>query len=138
MSAYKVVECEIYKEEHVIAALVDMGIPRDAIEIHETPKNLVGIGGKVRKQKAHIIVRREHVNKHLSGGASNDLGFEKVDGTYIAHVSSYDKGWWRKKEERIKQVAAAEHVTEQAHRRGYHVKRVETDGKIKIKLKKNF
>lgn len=138
MSAYKVIECNIKKEEYLVAALIDMGIPKEAIEIYNTPVNLYGFKGDKRTQKSHVVVRRKNVNKYLSNGLSNDLGFEKVDGQYQARVSDYDSRWWSRKEPRFKQVAATLEVTTQAKKRGYHVKKTEENGKIKLKLIKNY
>jgi len=138
MSAYRLIECEIYEGEHIIEALVEMGIPRSCIEVHDTPQALQGYTGDTRSTKGNIIVRRKHVNKHLSGGSSNDLGFELRDGKYAAHVSNYDQGWWNRKQDRFMQVAAASQAIKAAKKRGYRVTKTEVEGKIKIKLKKSY
>ena len=138
MSAYKVIECHIQKEEHVIAALIDMGIPKSAIEIHETPTNLYGYRGDKRTTQAHVVVRRKHVNQYLSNGLSNDIGFEKIGDTYEAHISDYDSRWWKIREPRFRQVVATHHVTDKAKRKGYHVKKIEDGSKIRLKLTKNY
>jgi hypothetical protein len=47
---------------------------------------LYGYKGDVRPQKAHLVIRREHV-----GTAANDVGWEKQpNGTYRAWISEYD------------------------------------------------
>ena len=139
MSAYRLIKSQVSDGEAIVAALVDMGIPREAIEIHETPQSLHGYRGDRRAQKAHIIVRRKYINKHFSSGASNDLGFErKADGKYVVHVSDYDQSWWMRKQDRFQQVAAAEQATRQARRRGYTVQKTEQDGKIVLKLKRSY
>jgi predicted RNA-binding protein Jag len=138
MSAYKVVDCQVKREEAIIEALLDLGFVRNEIEIHNTSQQLKGFMGDLRKEKANIIVRRRNVNKRVSGGASNDIGFEKVDGKYVAHISNYDQRWWKKKEPRFKQVAATNQIIEKAKRKGYKIKKTESKGKIKLKLIKNF
>lgn len=87
MSEYIVCETNYTNEEILKEALVDIGIPVGAIEVHQEAQDLIGIGGTRRSQKAHIIIRRSTV-----GSASNDIGFEKqADGSYKAIVSDYDK-----------------------------------------------
>ena len=138
MSAYKVIECEISEDNALIAAIVDMGMSLKDILIYETPQSLRGYRDDVRAQKAHVVITKEQMLKTFRRSASNDVGFEKVNGKYIAHVSNYDMPWWKTKEPRFKQVAAAEQVTAAAKRRGYYVKRIEEGGKIRLKLIKNF
>jgi hypothetical protein len=59
----------------------------DKIEVHEEPKHLTGYEGDTRPEKAHIIIRRQHI-----GCASNDIGFVKnEDGSYSAIISEYDR-----------------------------------------------
>jgi len=64
-------------------------------EVHEKAKNLYGYAGKKREQKANIILPRKQV-----GGASNDVGFERVKKGFILHASEYDHSW--RNGERIK------------------------------------
>jgi len=138
MSAYKVIECAIQSSEHILAGLIDMGIPREDIEIYEEPSNLFGYVGDKRSEKANIIIRRKTVNKYISGGSSNDIGFEKVGDQYKAHVSNYDMRYWKRKEPRFLQVTACETIQEKARKKGYTVKKSEVNGKIKLKLIKNY
>lgn len=89
MSEYKKVAIDLRTSEEacLIDALVDIGFPRAAIEIHDKAVHLLGYGGDRRAQTAHVVIRRKHV-----GDMSNDLGFERMpDGTYRLHVSDYDK-----------------------------------------------
>ena len=67
-------------------------------EVHEESKNLHGYQGDTRSQKAHIIVPRVQV-----GNASNDVGFERIDGGFILHASAYDMAW-REGGSKLKQV----------------------------------
>ena len=67
-------------------ALVAVGFERQQIELHEQPVELFGYQGDVREQKAHVVIRRQHV-----GPAANDVGWERMpDGTYRAWISEYD------------------------------------------------
>ncbi len=138
MSAYKVIECDIKNEEYIIAGLIDMGFPREQIEVHPSPVPLAGYTGRLGRQKANIIVRRNHFKKATKARYNADLGFEKVGDGYKTHINSEESGWWKSKEPRFKQVAATLHVTAQAKKRGYHVTKVKTGDVVKLKLTKNY
>ena len=59
-------------------------------EVHETPTQLFGFSGDRRRQVANIILPKRQV-----GAASNDIGFlRQSDGTYLVHVSAFDKNRW--------------------------------------------
>jgi len=138
MSAYKLIECEIKDKQSIIAGLLDMGLNLADIEIHDEAVSLQDYVGKNRSQKANIIVRRKVVNKTFSTGMSNDVGFEKVEGKYKAHISDYDMSWWKRKEPKFKQIAATESIISAAKKKGYHVQQTNEDNNIKLKLIKNF
>ena len=57
-------------------------------EIHEEAKHLRGYKGDKRSQKANIVIPRKQV-----GTASNDVGFERVDGGFVLHASEFDHAW---------------------------------------------
>jgi len=57
-------------------------------EVHSEAKHLHGYQGDKRSQKANIIIPRQQV-----GTASNDVGFERVDGGFILHASQFDHAW---------------------------------------------
>ncbi len=88
MSQYCLIKTQFKDEGALVAALIETGNWTSAqIEVHETPQNLIGIGGNVREELAHIIIRRTHV-----GSASNDIGFHRIEtGEYEAIISEYDK-----------------------------------------------
>lgn len=92
MSEYRTTKT-IYKDKKcLLAALAELGFTADKVEDHAEAQHLYGYQGDKRSQKAHIIIRREHV-----GGASNDIGFAKqADGTYEAIISQYDQGRYNK------------------------------------------
>jgi hypothetical protein len=86
MSHY--VECTpgFKDQQALIDALVAVGFAREQIEVHEQAVPLFGYQGDQRPQRAHIVIRREHV-----GPAANDVGWERLaDGTYRAWISEYD------------------------------------------------
>lgn len=90
MSKYCEVKTEFRSEAALIAAMMETQPKwtREMIEVHQEPQHLYGYTGDKREQRAHIIVRRQHVQD-----AANDLGFERTaEGTYRAHISNYDRG----------------------------------------------
>jgi len=82
----------------LVDALVEMGFERNEIEVHQTAQLLKDYHGKntrylngVDYDTAEIIIRQGAVNRHITGGSSNDLGFRKnANGTYSAIISEYD------------------------------------------------
>jgi hypothetical protein len=85
VSAYTTVHTQLVSPEHVAAALRDLGFA--GVEVHETPRPLVGWQGERRAQRAEVIVRREHV-----GESSNDIGFARgPEGTLVAVISEFDR-----------------------------------------------
>ena len=83
MSEYHVVDLELQDRNCIIKALEEMGYKP---LVNDVAQNLSGYQGDKRKQKAHIIIPRSQV-----GNASNDVGFEHVNGKYIMHLSEYDQ-----------------------------------------------
>ena len=139
MSEYLVVESDFTSKKHIIAGLLALGVPAECIEQHSIAVPLKGYRGDTREQRANIVVRAEHVNKYLSGGASNDLGFELVNGNYVTRVSKYDRGkWWQKKEQKFMDEAVTARTIEQAKKRGYRITREEVDGEIHLKVSKRY
>ncbi|MBP8251668.1 MAG: DUF1257 domain-containing protein [Herpetosiphon sp.] len=85
MSHYSRVTTKIVRRDLLIKALNDMGY--GVVEQHDQPQPLVGYRGDQRADRAHIIVRRQHISYY-----SNDLGFLQMpDGTFQAIISDYDK-----------------------------------------------
>jgi hypothetical protein len=79
-------------QEALIRALVCMGIPREQIEVHETPVRLRTYHEEEVKY-AHIVVRKplerdvNWINRH------SDAGWERTDeGLFVGHVDSYNYG----------------------------------------------
>jgi len=88
MSEY--VEIKVsYTDRQILADAIakvcaEMGV---ALEVHDTPKKLVGWKGRQRSQTAEFIVRQNQLNT-----SSNDMGWGlREDGTYGVHVSAYDQ-----------------------------------------------
>ena len=86
MSAYKKIECDIVDKDKLIEALNLLNLNP---EIHTTEQTLYGYRGDERKEKAHIIIRRNNINKYT--GASNDIGFYFNGEKYDIIISEYDK-----------------------------------------------
>jgi hypothetical protein len=83
-------EATIANEDALVTALKRMGVPEECIEVHKTPVRLRTYHSNENKV-AHVVVRR-----NLRGNFrdyTSDIGWErKDDGTYVAHIDSYDYG----------------------------------------------
>ncbi len=85
MSAYMTLLTPMTDQECLLAALGDLGFGAPKVEVHAHPVQLMGYQGDLRPQRAHVVIRRQHV-----GAASNDLGFVETPTGYQALVSGYD------------------------------------------------
>lgn len=119
MSAYLTIPTPLVDQDALVAALEDLGFGRAAIEVHAESVALVGYEGRERDPRAHVVIRRQHV-----GSASNDLGFERTDTGYRAHVSDYDRrrydaSWLARLRERhdVHHRASLERVAAEARQR---------------------
>ena len=117
------VECQTeYRDPlALVAALVECGLEQSQIEIHQDAVPLYGYKGDVRPQKAHVVIRRQHV-----GQAANDVGWERqADGTYRAWISEYDRRhrFNDKMCNRVKQEYAYQVIARQQRARGRTVTR---------------
>lgn len=86
MSHFVDIITEIKDKEALIKALERMGF-KDKIEVYDVAQNLYGYQNDLRKQKAHVIIRKRYI-----GSSSNDIGFEKRSERFIAHISDFDQG----------------------------------------------
>ena len=116
MSHY--VECKpgFKDQQALIDALVAAGFDRDQIEVHAESAALYGYQGDERPQRAHIVIRREHV-----GQAANDVGWERhADGAFRAWISEYDSRhrFNPETQNRIKQEYAYHVVAQPANHAG--------------------
>ena len=117
------VECQTQfrDPEALLAALVECGFSRAQIEVHAEAVPLFGYRGDQREQRAHVVIRRQHV-----GPAANDVGWERQpDGTYRAWISEYD-GRHRfdaALQNRIRQEYAYQVIARQQAARGRSVSR---------------
>lgn len=132
MSHYTQTEIgEITDEECLVKALEALGF-MGKIERHDVASFLYGYHGDRRPQKAHVVIRRQHI-----GSASNDIGFERqANGTYVAHISEYDQriGYGDKWVKKVKQAYAAEKILKEAKKKGIRTLKTQKDGKIRIEL----
>jgi len=82
------VQCqtEFRDAEALIAALVECGFEPSQTEGHAEAAPLFGYQGDVRPQKAHVVIRRQHV-----GSGANDVGWERQpNGTFKAWIGEFD------------------------------------------------
>ena len=84
MSKYDSFQTTLTEEAPLVAALQALGYP---VEIHTNGAPLFGYQGDERPERAHIIIRRQHLSS-----SANDIGFERgADGRFRAIVSEYDR-----------------------------------------------
>lgn len=121
------------KEEAMIAA---REIVESKVEFClDSPVHLEGYENKVRDETAQVRIPRAVVNKYLSGGASNDAGFNFTDSGCEAVISAYDSSsWWKASEGRFWQVAATKEACDLAWMNPdvVGVETAEVDGNIEI------
>lgn len=141
MSAYTEVKTQIRDISCLKRALMSLGFEEHMIEISETPMELKGYGGDIRKgKKACVRIRGAGWNENYVGGASNDLGFERMeDGTLAFHVSEYDarsNGYGTSWQKKLIQNYAVEIIKETAETSGYSYDNpyVNKDGSIVLKV----
>jgi hypothetical protein len=119
VSAYITLASPMIDQEVLVQALAEVGFDASQVEIHETRVPLIGYHGDERPERAHVVIRREHLGK-----LSNDIGFERTPTGFRAHISDFDqrhygRGWLRQlqdaysrhdqiKRERLAQTAAAD------------------------------
>jgi hypothetical protein len=133
MSHY--VECKpgFKDREALIEALVAVGFDRSQIEVHEEGITLFGYRGDERAQRAHIVIRRQHV-----GPAANDVGWERLpDGTYRAWISEYDQRhrFNEALQNQVKQEYSVAVLSRQARALGRTVaRRQRDDGAIDLRI----
>lgn len=83
MSEFHTIDSEFIDKQCLMDSLAEMGYkPVD----HEQSVQLYGYQGDQRTQRANIVIPRSQV-----GSASNDVGFEFVDGRYRTHISEFDQ-----------------------------------------------
>ena len=131
MSHYSEVQIEFRDGVALVAALERLGF-KGKVEVHQEAQSLYGFQDDVRTQKAHIIIRRQHV-----GNAANDLGFERLqDGSCRAWISDFDQthngynaAWMGK----LKQAYGVEKARAEARKKGYRVSEQKLDdGRIRL------
>lgn len=114
MSKYDSFETTLSEEAPLVAALQALGYP---VEIHPETAPLFGYHGDERPERAHLIIRRNHLNC-----ASNDIGFVRAaNGQFRAILSEYDRriGFDQKWLNRVHQRYKEERTLAMARQRGY-------------------
>jgi len=79
MSHFSDIKTEIKNQAALVKALERLGLKQ--VEVHTVPQTLQDFY-KGQKQ-AHVIVRKEQT------GIPSDIGFEKVNGFFVAHIDEY-------------------------------------------------
>ena len=135
MSHYSEVLIELTDEGCLVAALERLGF-KGKVEVHKEAQVLYGYQGDMRAQKAHVIIRRQHV-----GPAANDLGFERqADSKYRVWVSEYDQKYNKYDDAwmgRLKQAYGVEKARIEAKKKGYRVSEHKLDdGRIRLVLRR--
>jgi hypothetical protein len=135
MSHYSEVQIELIDEGCLVAALSRLGF-KGKMEVYREAQSLNGYQGDARAQKAHIIIRRQHV-----GPAANDLGFERQpDGKYRVWVSDYDRKYNKYDDAwmgRLKQAYGVEKARAEAKKKGYLVSEQKLDdGRIRLVMRR--
>lgn len=134
MSRYKEYPTQMKHRETLVRALVSMGFPLEHIEVHDDPKNLYGFHGDMRDEKAHVIIRRQHV-----GESSNDLGFLKTPEGFQVVISDFDRGQYFSPEwlGKLQVAYAKDAVTRRFGAEGFKVvSTTEKDGATRLVLQR--
>lgn len=145
MSHYTRMATRITRKECLIKALKSMGFQEHMIESSETPLPLKGYSGDIRAGKqCHVRIKGSgwRGQNHV-GGASNDLGWERMeDGTYALHVSDYDRihsRYGTKWQKKLMQEYSREVIKEVVDEQSFFIhEEVEVDGEIHIKAYSSF
>jgi hypothetical protein len=150
MSHYTKVKTKLKDKASLLKALEDMGFTKEMIRVHDTPHQVEGYEGRLREERAEIIIPRRYV-----GGSSNDIGFKlQEDGSWGAIISEFDTSSGQsQKNERTKgmrgygemwlkalhQRYAYHHLKTQIAEQGYYIEsEVEKDGQIYIECGSSF
>jgi hypothetical protein len=128
MSEFLEVETEFTEKDCLVFALEQV-YGKGNVEVYREAQQLQGFKGDLRQQKAHIIIRKEHV-----GASSNDLGFEKVGDTYRMRISEFDKRQKRVPVTDITDLYSNKFVRNYARRNGYSVREIHQGKRIVLKL----
>ncbi len=133
MSEYTIVKSKYNDGACIKKSLKELGY---VFEEHSIGQRLYGYTGDLRKQTAHIIVRRRYV-----GSAANDVGFcKQANGNYNLIISDYDRRSNSKSEQdfmhKLVQLYTKHKLLKQFKSMGKMVTSVKTkDGRIKIRAR---
>ena len=145
MSHYANIHLRIRSATALVAALEEINPAwKGRIRVHDQAISLEGYEGRARPERANIIIARQDTGLFLgpTGAvlnhprASNDIGFERqADGSYVAHVSEYDKsiGYNAKWLTKVTALAATHAALAKAQAQGHVVQRsVDQRGRIRL------
>lgn len=123
-------ELDVKDLDSLVRALEHLGY---VVERHAEPVRLRGYRGDLRAQRAHVVVRKEHTKK----AASNDVGWELVDGRVVSHISQYDKSVgfdesWRRA---LVRECGVQRAVARALRAGHRVvRKVDAKGRPRLEM----
>ena len=135
MSKFKIIETQFKDIKSLQKALDEMNVEYEVAEDVKNPTlPLHGYQGDLRKERASVRIDRQFINQNYSNSASNDLGFawnpeKKV---FEAIISEYDTN--QKTMDLvngIRQNYAVETLKKKAKAKGYIVKEMVGEGKVK-------
>lgn len=135
MSHYSEYPTNFKDRDVLVKALIEMGFPREQIEIHDKPVHLYGYHGDQRKEVANVVIRRKFV-----GSASNDIGFvQQEDGTFQAIISEYDRHRYNQNwMDSLQQKYTTIGVTEKLKAKGFSVfTKKEANGEVHLDMRRN-
>ena len=128
MSEYLEVETVMQDKNCLVSALEQI-YGTGNVEVYNEARQLEGFHGDLRHQRAHIIVRRKFV-----GNASNDLGFELINGNYRMRISQFDKGNPTVPVVKIIDLYSNKFVRNYARKNGFSVREITKGKRIVLKL----
>jgi len=121
MSEFYEIDINMQDKACLVDTLVEMGYKPS---VHEDAIQLYGYQGDKRSQKANIVIPRSQV-----GSASNDIGFENIDGNFVLRISEFDKKQTKRFNiDKLKQIYATKTITKVIKSSGrYSVKSSKVD-----------
>jgi hypothetical protein len=138
VSAYKEIKVAFKNIKSIVKAIKELGWE---VEWASSPTSnelhLYGYRGKKRPEKVVCRVDRQYVNKHWSGGSSNDVGiaYDPKTKEYKLIVSEYDqsRSGVMKAIKNLKQRYSVNEVKAKAMKKGYRIKEaLAPDGKTRV------
>ena len=148
MSQFVIAETKVTNLEDIIAALIEIGILREQIEVHNEPVALSGWGSQ--DKKAEVVVRKQHLAAHYGDLGATKYTEDGTKGKYYKFIvddldckgsgetcsGNIDRRWDTRRGGFINHVAGRAGVISaerKLRRRGFKTRRIEKrnkDGKL--------